>query len=126
MIKRLVAKGADLNNRNNPFNATPLSWAEHGKAMEVFDWMRTQYPVDIHVAVCFGLLDQVRARIAEDLDCANRMIDQWDIPRSTPLRHAADNRRDEIANLRWTTARSRALLIPRLGFFRFKASCSAS
>ncbi|HLN08518.1 MAG TPA: ankyrin repeat domain-containing protein, partial [Xanthobacteraceae bacterium] len=45
------------------------------------------------------LLDHVRARIAEVPGCVNRMIDQWDIPRSTPLHHAAHCRRDEIAKL---------------------------
>jgi ankyrin repeat protein len=99
MVKRLVAKGADLNDRNNPFNATPLSWAEHFKMMEVFDWMRAHCPVDVHDAVCFGLLDHVRSRIAEDPGCVNRMVDQWDIPRSMPLHYAAHCRRDEIAKL---------------------------
>jgi len=31
MVKRLVAKGADMSDRNNPFNATPLAWADHDK-----------------------------------------------------------------------------------------------
>jgi uncharacterized protein len=29
MVMRLVAKGADVNDRNNPFTATPFSWAYH-------------------------------------------------------------------------------------------------
>ena len=40
MVKRLVAKGADVSDRNNPFNATPLSWADHDKQTEVFQWMQ--------------------------------------------------------------------------------------
>jgi ankyrin repeat protein len=99
MVKRLIAKGADLNDRNNPFNATPLSWAEHFNVIEVFDWICEHCPVDIHDAVCFDLLDHVRARIAEDPGCVNRMIDQWQIPRSTPLHQAAHCRRAEIAKL---------------------------
>ena len=31
IVKQLVAKGADTSNRDNPFAATPLSWADHGK-----------------------------------------------------------------------------------------------
>lgn len=99
MVKRLVAKGADVNDRNNPHVATPLSWAEHFKAVEVFDWMCTHCRIDIHDAVCFGLVDHVQARIAEDAGCVNKMIDQWEIRRSTPLHHAAYTRRAEIAEL---------------------------
>lgn len=99
MVKRLFTKGADLNDRNNPFNATPLSWAEHFRQMEVFDWMCAHCPIDIHDAVCFGLSDHVRARVAEDPDSVNRLIDQWSIPRSSPLHQAAHTRRAEIAKL---------------------------
>jgi hypothetical protein len=99
MAKRLITLGADLNDRNNPFHATPFSWANYLKEMEVFDWMREHCPIDIHDAVCFGLLDHVRSRIAEDPGCVNRTLDQWEIPRSTPLHHAVHNRRHEIAQL---------------------------
>jgi ankyrin repeat protein len=37
MVKRLVAKGTDIGNRDNPFNSTPLSWAQHNKQQQVFD-----------------------------------------------------------------------------------------
>ena len=99
IVERLVAKGADLGDRNNPFNATPLSWADHGGKTEVFHWMRTNVPVDIHDAVCFGLLDQVRARIAERPDCVNEALDQWQIPRATPLHFAAHTRSAAILTL---------------------------
>jgi ankyrin repeat protein len=32
MVQRLVAKGADIANRNNPFNATPLDVADAAQA----------------------------------------------------------------------------------------------
>ena len=51
MVKRLVAKGADVSDRNNPFNATPLAWADHGKQTEIFQWMRKHCAVDLHDAV---------------------------------------------------------------------------
>jgi ankyrin repeat protein len=89
MVKRLVAKGADLNDRNNPFCATPFSWAEHNKQMEVYDWMRTHCPVDTHDAACFGLRDHLEARLAEDPRRLDQPLDQWDIARSTPLHNAA-------------------------------------
>ncbi len=99
MVERLVAKGADLNDRNNPFNATPLSWADHEGQGEVFHWIRTHCPVDIHDAVCFGLLDHVRARIAERAESVHDAIDQWQLPRATPLHFAAHMRALEIATL---------------------------
>jgi ankyrin repeat protein len=99
MVKRLVVLGADLNDRNNPFHATPLSWAEHAKAVAVSEWIRGHCPVDIHDAVGFGLLDHVRSRIDEDRGCVDRTLDQWEIPHSTPLHHAAYYARHEIAKL---------------------------
>ena len=35
MVQRLVEKGADIGNRDNPFNSTPLAWADHNKQAEV-------------------------------------------------------------------------------------------
>jgi Ankyrin repeats (3 copies) len=40
MVQRLVAKGADVNNRDNPFDGTPLDWAEHNRQHEVVQWLR--------------------------------------------------------------------------------------
>ena len=51
MVKRLVAKGADIHNRDSPFNSTPLSWAQHNKQRAVFDWMRANCAIDLHEAV---------------------------------------------------------------------------
>jgi len=46
MVRRLVAKGADVNDRNNPFNATPLAWADLAKQTEIFQrrFPRTKTP----------------------------------------------------------------------------------
>jgi len=99
MVERLVAKGADLNDRNNPFNATPLCWADHEGKTELFHWIRTHCPVDIHDAVCFGLVDHVRARIGERPDCVNEALDQWQIPRAAPLHFAAHTRSAAIVTL---------------------------
>jgi ankyrin repeat protein len=97
MVQRLVAKGADLNDRNNPFGATPISWAEHVHDQEVFDWMRRHCPVDLHDAVCFDLPEHVEARLAEDLGAVDRPIDQWHVPASTPLYWAAYLGRTQLA-----------------------------
>jgi hypothetical protein len=89
MVQRLVAKGADISNRDNPFNSTPLSWAQHNKQQEVFDWMRAHCPIDLHEAVCFDLREHVVARLREDPASINKQIDHWEIPQCTPLHWAA-------------------------------------
>ena len=89
MVQRLVAKGADMSNRNNPFNSTPLSWAQHNKQVEVFQWMRTHCRIDLHEAVGFDLREHVEARLRENPASVNTRLDQWDMPRCTPLHWAA-------------------------------------
>jgi ankyrin repeat protein len=89
MVQRLVAKGADIANRDNPFTATPLSWAQHNRQAEVFEWVRANCPIDLHDAASFNLVDHVEARLAEDPLCVDRRIDQWDIPQGTALHAAA-------------------------------------
>jgi ankyrin repeat protein len=89
MVRRLVAKGADMSDRNNPFNATPLSWAQHNKQIEVFQWMRTHCRIDLHDAVGFDLREHVEARLGEDPASVNTRLDQWDIPQGTALHWAA-------------------------------------
>ena len=89
MVRRLVAKGANMSNRDNPFCSTPLSWAQHNKQDEVFRWMRTHCAIDLHEAVCFDLREHVEARLREDPASINARRDQWDIPQCTPLHWAA-------------------------------------
>jgi ankyrin repeat protein len=88
MVQRLVAKGADIYNRENPFVSTPLSWAQHNKQDAVFSWMRTHCAIDIHEAAGFDLREHVVARLREDPACVNKRLDQWDIPAGTPLHWA--------------------------------------
>jgi hypothetical protein len=89
IVQRLVAKGADIHNRDNPFTATPLSWAQHNKQNAVLDWMRAHCKIDIHDAAGFDLREHVEARLREDPASVNRRVDQWDAPQSTPLYWAA-------------------------------------
>lgn len=89
MVKRLVAGGADMSNRDNPFNSTPLSWAQHNKQREVFDWMRANCAIDLHEAVGHNLREHVEARLWEDPASVNKRLDQWEAPQSTPLYWAA-------------------------------------
>ena len=96
MVKRLVAKGADMSNRDNPFNSTPLSWAQHNKQHEVFEWMRTHCAIDLHEAVGMNLHGHVRARLQEDPGSVNRRIDNWEAPQSTPLYWASWTKIEDV------------------------------
>jgi len=58
MVQRLVAKGADMGNRNNPFNSTPLGWADHNTQGEIVQWMRTHCTIDLHDAVSFDFRER--------------------------------------------------------------------
>jgi len=89
MVERLVAKGADMSNRDNPFNSTPLSWAQHNKQRAVFDWMRAHCAIDLHEAVGHNLREHVEARLREEPASVNTRLDYWETPQSTPLYWAA-------------------------------------
>jgi ankyrin repeat protein len=89
MVERLVAKGADSSNRANPFNSTPLSWAQHNKQNAAVEWLRTHCAIDLHDAVCFDFREHIEARLREDPASIDKRLDQWEIPQSTPLHWAA-------------------------------------
>ena len=89
MIQRLVSLGADVNNRDNPFMSTPISWAQHNKQRAVFDWLRAHSAIDLHEAAAHDLREHVEARLREDPASVNRLRDQWEVPRCTPLYWAA-------------------------------------
>jgi ankyrin repeat protein len=89
MVQRLVARGANMSNRDNPFHATPLSWAQHNVQTAVVEWMRSHCQIDLHDAVCFDLREHVVALVRANPASVNVQIDQWDIPQSAPLHWAA-------------------------------------
>jgi ankyrin repeat protein len=99
IVKQLVAKGADTSNRDNPFAATPLSWADHGKQSETFDWLRNHSSVDLHDAVGFGLTEHVHARLHESPASVNEQRDQWQLAQATPLHVAAMMDRVDLAGV---------------------------
>lgn len=99
MIQRLVAKGADLSNRDNPYYATPYSWADHCKQPEVVAWMRAHCALDLADAICFDLPEQVAARIAENPRNVHVRVSQWKIAPSTPLHLVALMNRANFATL---------------------------
>ncbi|HSC28044.1 MAG TPA: ankyrin repeat domain-containing protein [Vicinamibacterales bacterium] len=97
MVQRLIAGGADIHNRDNPFRSTPLAWAEHNRQAEVFQWIRGHCAIDLHDAVCFDLSEHVEGRLHEDPASVNMRVDQWDIPMGTALHWAAALNRVEVA-----------------------------
>jgi ankyrin repeat protein len=99
MLRRLVAKGADISNRNNPFVSSVFGWANYNNQQPVVQWMREHCPLDLHDAVSFNLLDQVEARLRDDPAAVNRRIDHWEIPQATALHWAAAFNRTELAAL---------------------------
>jgi len=99
MVERLVAKGADTSNRDNPFGATPLSWADHADQRETLDWLRSNSRVDVHDAAGFGLTEQLQARLRENPASVNEQRDQWRLARATPLHIAALMNRADIVEL---------------------------
>jgi ankyrin repeat protein len=99
MVRRLVASGADMCNRNNPFTATPFSWAAHNHQAGVCDWMKINCPIDLHDAVSFDLQAHVIARLAENHAAVDGRIDHWDLPQSTALHWAARLNRTHAATL---------------------------
>ena len=105
MVKRLVAKGADITNRDNPFNSTPLSWAQHNKQREVVDWMRANCAIDLHEAVGHNFREHVEARLREDPLSVNKRLDNWETPQSTPLYWAAWTKIHDVdGEQRWDEA----------------------
>jgi ankyrin repeat protein len=99
MVERLVAKGADVSNRDNPFSSSPLGWADHNNQAEVVQWLRTHCAIDLHDAASFDFLEHVEARLSEDPASVNRRIDHWDIPQSTALHGAASMGRVDAARV---------------------------
>jgi hypothetical protein len=99
MVRKLVAKGADVNNRDNPFRATPLGWASHNNQAHVVEWLQRHAPIDLHDAVAFDLRDLVSAHLRGDPTSVNRRIDYGDTPQATPLHAAASWNRVEIAGI---------------------------
>ena len=97
MVQKLVGRGADVNNRDNPFRATPLGWASYNNRAHVVEWLQRHAPIDLHDAVAFDLRDRVTSLLREDRASVNRRVDHGDIPQATPLHAAARWNRVEIA-----------------------------
>jgi hypothetical protein len=46
MVERLVGRGADVGNRDNPFDASPFAWAHYNGQTLVVEWMRSHGAFD--------------------------------------------------------------------------------
>ena len=99
MLQRLVARGADISNRDNPFGSSPFGWANYNKQHAVVQWMREHCPLDLHDAVSFNLREHVEARLREHPASVNTRIDHWEIAQATALHWAAKFNRADLAKL---------------------------
>jgi hypothetical protein len=99
MVKRLIAKGADVNDRNNPFTGTPMGWASHNKQHAVVQWLQDHCAIDLHDAVAFDLPDHAEARLRENPASINHLIDDSRLSFSTPLHRAAAYGREAMTKL---------------------------
>ena len=99
MVERLVARGADVNNRDNPFGATPMGWASYNRQPHVVEWLQQHAAVDLHDAVFFDLRDQLRERLRDGHVPANTRLDDGEIPQGTPLHAAARLNRETAARI---------------------------
>ncbi len=99
MVERLVARGADVSNRDNPFVATPFGWAVHNRQEAIAAWFRARGLVDLHDAVAHDLAEDVQARLRDDPDAVNVRRDHWNIPGGTPLHWAAARNRPLLARV---------------------------
>jgi ankyrin repeat protein len=97
MVQQLVSRGANTSDRNNPFNSTPLAWADHEKQTAIVEWLRLHSAVDLHDAVSFDFREHIEARLQEQPGSVNRRIDHWDIPLGTALHWAAATGHEEAA-----------------------------
>jgi ankyrin repeat protein len=99
MVERLHEKGADVNDRNNPFTGTPLAWASYNKQHEVVRWLQRHCAIDLHDAVSFDLREQAEARLREDPTSLNKLIEDSELTWITPLHRAAVSNREALAKL---------------------------
>lgn len=99
MVRRLVAKGADVNNRENPFRSTPMAWASHNNQTHVVEWLRKHAAIDLYDAVVFGFGEEVEARLREDPSSVSTRLDDREIPQGTPLHAAARWNREDLAKI---------------------------
>jgi hypothetical protein len=99
MVQRLLAKGADVNDRNNPFTGTPMGWAHHSKQHAVVQWLQEHCAIDLHDAVSFDLREHAEARLRDDPASVNQGIDDSQLSWSTPLHWAAALGRLAMAKL---------------------------
>jgi ankyrin repeat protein len=99
MVRRLVARGADIGNRDNPFMTTPLGWADHNEQADVMVWLRAHCVIDLHDAVTHGFDEHIEARIRENPSSVNGQRDHGEIPGCAPLHCAAYTNRDHVARI---------------------------
>ncbi len=100
-VQRLVELGADLDNRDNPFVATPLDWAVHGGKQDVARWVLSAAVdrLDLFQASAYGLTARAQALLDERPDRVHACRRIWRLPAVQPLRIAVTKGQLEVAAL---------------------------
>ncbi len=102
-ISVLMRYGADVRARDEKYRGTPAGWADYSGHVEARDLI-LQGPVDIIEAIQYGLIDRVRAILAEDPAVLNRpfgdgLLPSFSEPWHTPLVCAVLFGREAIVRL---------------------------
>ena len=89
-VAKLVALGADVNNRDNPFHATPQDWADDANQGSTLTWMNqhTTDRMDIWQAARWGKPDRINAICDRDSDAVHAVQNIWHLREVTALRIA--------------------------------------
>lgn len=89
-VEWLVSLGADVNNRENPFRATPQDWADDAGQRTTLHWLgrHTADRMDIWQAARWGKAERVDAICRQDEHAVRAVEDIWHLRRTTALRIA--------------------------------------
>ncbi|MEN0064564.1 MAG: ankyrin repeat domain-containing protein [Myxococcota bacterium] len=103
LVERLLKLGADLNNRDNPFWATPLDWAEHGGQTDTVAWLirHASHRLDLFQAAAYDLTSRIEAVLGDEPKAVHEVRRIWRYDAIQPLR---------VAVIRGHEAASRTLL----------------
>lgn len=101
LVARLTALGADHGNRDNPFRATPLDWADHAGQAATVHWIitRARDRLDLFQAAAHGLLDVAREILHRDPKAVIECRHVWRYRAVQALRIAVVRRHRNIAAL---------------------------
>ena len=90
-VERLLGCGADVNDRANPFRATPLDWADHAGQEATVAWLlaHVEHQLDIFQAASYDRVNRLEAILADNPEAGSEVRGIWSLDEVQPLRMAA-------------------------------------